>query len=156
MSCSRLSGLLVLLLSMCYLTGCQPTSPMKPPAAGDHDHEHTHEHGHDHAESPKTFADAVANLEAARDEIREHFEKKETKELDDHVHEFGETLEHVTELAKKEGHEAVDAIKETEKQLFELVDKVDAKLHGKEGAEYNEVSKEIDAALDTLRKYVKM
>jgi hypothetical protein len=128
---------------------------MKPPAADDHDHDHGHDHEHSHADAPKTYADAVAKLEEARDEIREHFEKKEMKELDEHVHEFGEALEHVTELAKKEGHEAADAIKETEKQLFELVDKVDAKLHGKAGAEYDEVSKEIDAALDTLRKYVK-
>jgi hypothetical protein len=151
MNVLRLSGAFAVLISACYLTGCQPSAPMNPPKA----EEHARDHEHDHAEAPKSFADAVAKLEEARDEIREHFEKKEMKEVDEHVHEFGETLEHVTTLAKKEGHEAVDAIQETEKQLFELVGKVDDKLHGKAGAEYSEVSKDIDAALDTLKKYVK-
>lgn len=134
------------------LIGCNRTTDdaNRPPVSID---ELESEHAHPHAE---TYAEAVAELDAMRSQISEASAAGDIEEAHDPLHEIGHTLEHVVELATKQGLEA-DAVAEIGAAVDTLLDafgRVDAKLHDEEGAEYSEVEADVDAAFATLRKHV--
>jgi len=122
---------------------------------GKHD---DHDHAHDKSEAaPATYAAAVEEIEHLRKTIKEHFDAKKLKEADDAVHEVGHVLETVTKLAAKASLPAEDLelVKKHVEELFTAFGKIDEKLHGGQGSDYNDVAKEIEAAVEALKSKVK-
>jgi hypothetical protein len=161
-------GLLAIVLfgfSGCNPPGPPPIHPVEDKAAEhdddhgamhDHDHEHEH-HGHEHAHGEhgegETFADEFQELDGLTVNVKEAFAAGETEKADGAVHEIGHVLEELSELASKDN---VPAEKQTElkqaiEELFDCFGAIDNKLHGKDGASYDDVSQRIDAAMKTLR-----
>jgi hypothetical protein len=137
--------------------GCSPsptadnTAGTTPPVATE-DLDHMH-HDHVHA---TTYPQAVAQIETLDAEIRAAFAAGKGADADEQVHEIGHALEDVTALATKaalpaEAQTEVDAAVET---LLDAFGKIDEKLHGGDGADYQDVAGEISTALDTLKKHV--
>lgn len=139
------------------MVGCAPSAPEatatnKPPVAAD-DLEHVHDENHVHAE---TYPEAITQLEAMRDTIRDAFAKGEAQAADETVHEIGHALEDVTALAKKASLSEEDqvAVGTAVEALLDAFGKIDEKLHGGDGVDYDQVATDIDAAFETLKKYV--
>lgn len=124
----------------------------KPPMAAD-ELEHVHDEEHAHA---STYPEAVTMLEGMRDKIRDAFAKGDGQSADETVHEIGHALEDVTELAKKASLSEEDqvAVGTAVESLLDAFDKIDSKLHGGDGVDYDQVAADIDAAFETLKKYV--
>jgi hypothetical protein len=147
--------------------------------SSDHDHDHEghdhegHDHdGHDHdvidadaaglttdalvhldePAAPKSFAAAVDKLTKMKATIAGGFADDDIDSIHHELHEIGTLLEQTESLAK-----ASDLNEEQKKQalaavdsLFDAFGSVDAKLHGENGAEYSEVSGDIDDAIKVL------
>lgn len=131
--------------------GCAPAPAPPAPApatnAG-HGHEHGHGHGHEH---PKTFAEAVQQIEGLRKAIAEAFAANDLEKADGPVHEIGHLLEDAEALAKKE-NVADEAVKKALGDLFEAFGQIDGKIHGKpDGKTYAEVAPALEAAMDVIR-----
>ncbi|KLU05435.1 putative transmembrane region and signal peptide protein [Rhodopirellula islandica] len=140
-----------------------------------HDHDaHGHE-GHDHGDhevidadaaglssdalvhlekpdAPKSFAAAVEKLSKMKATIASGFADDDVDSIHNELHDIGTLLEQTEALAKssdlneeqkKQALAAVDA-------LFDAFGSVDAKLHGENGAEYSEVSGDIDDSIKVL------
>ena len=175
-TCS-LGAALVLLLGVS--TGCQ--SDEKPDATanqiddhGDHDHG-DHDHGdHDHGsrvnaaaagldaddlvyldrpEMPENLQEAVAQLTASRDDIANGFANDNVDSIHDQLHAIGDLLEAIetyvedSDLSEENQKQALQAVE----TLFDKFGVVDAKLHGGEGKDYQEVADSIDGAVATLQ-----
>ncbi|MFG0264381.1 MAG: hypothetical protein ACF8AM_04410 [Rhodopirellula sp. JB055] len=138
----------------------------------DHDHEgHDHD-GHDHdvidadaaglssdalvhldkPEPPESLSAAVEKLVKMKSTIAGGFADDDVDSVHHELHEIGTLLEQTETLAK-----ASDLNEEKKKQalaaidsLFDAFGSVDAKLHGESGAEYSEVSGDIDDAIKVL------
>lgn len=159
------------------LIGCEPVPPAAPPKApakdahahddhehGDHAHDdHDHkdgDHKHDdHADeaAPKTYAEAIEKIETLRKSIKDNFDADKLKEADTAVHEVGHILESVVKLSAKESlsPEDTETVKKSVETLFDQFGKIDDKLHGGMGSTYNDVAKEIEAAIAALQSKVK-
>ena len=168
---SKISFLALLSLAMIAFTGCQPSSAPDEGATtptsdshDDHDHDsheghdhagHDHEghdhdghdhEGHDHAAHGHETVDAAAA--GLSTDALVHLEKADApKTLD-----IGTLLEQTEVLAKES-----DLGEEKKKQalaaidtLFDAFGSVDAKLHGEEGADFDEVSSDIEDAIKVL------
>jgi hypothetical protein len=166
----RLSLSLAALALVSFL-GCQPAvkeSEKAADAAHDHEHgEHAHEghdhahdheghdHGHgEHGEPSKTYAEAVAKVEAARDAIRDGLAAGEKSKADGQLHELGHVLEGIPGLAK-DLTEAEQA--DVQKDVNELMDefgKLDEQIHGEKEVTYDAFSEKIDAAIERLHSRV--
>jgi hypothetical protein len=135
--------------------GCSPAptdmaTGNKPPVSAD-ELEHMHD-DHDHAE---TYPDAVAQIEKLNTEISASFAAGKGAEADSQVHAIGHALEDVPALAKKttlseEDQTAVGVAVET---LLDAFGKIDEKLHGGDGVDYDQVAGDITSALETLKKF---
>ncbi|WP_286762802.1 MULTISPECIES: hypothetical protein [Rhodopirellula] len=144
-----------------------------------HDHEgHGHDHeGHDHAvhghetvdaaaaglstdalvhlekaDAPKTLADAIKKLTSMQSTIAGGFADDDVDSIHNELHDIGTLLEQTEVLAKES-----DLGEEKKKQalaaidtLFDAFGSVDAKLHGEEGADFDEVSSDIEDAIKVL------
>lgn len=146
----------------------------------DHDHDshegHDHE-GHDHAahghetvdaaaaglstdalvhlekaDAPKTLADAIKKLSSMQSTIAGGFADDDVDSIHNELHDIGTLLEQTEVLAKES-----DLGEEKKKQalaaidtLFDAFGSVDAKLHGDEGADFDEVSSDIEDAIKVL------
>ena len=144
-----------------------------------HDHEgHGHDHeGHDHAvhghetvdaaaaglstdalvhlekaDAPKTLADATKKLTSMQSTIAGGFADDDVDSIHNELHDIGTLLEQTEVLAKES-----DLGEEKKKQalaaidtLFDAFGSVDAKLHGEEGADFDEVSSDIEDAIKVL------
>jgi hypothetical protein len=138
--------------------GCTPPAAVespssnKPPMAAD-ELEHADEGDHVHAE---TYADAVAQVEALRNEIRDAFAKGEGASADAAVHKIGHALEDMAMLAKKAALSEADQLEvgTSVEKLLDAFEKVDEKLHGGVGVEYDKVATDVDAAFASLKKFV--
>ena len=142
----RNSSSLVLGFSLLVGGGCSESS--KPVDPGNSDkHVHSHE---DH--SPESMKDAVTELKAMRDTIREAFAKNDQDGAHDPLHEVGHVLEAIPELAKKEKvtTENQAAIEKAVNSLMDAFGRVDKTMHGQEGSTYSEESATIDATLAAL------
>lgn len=159
----RLSLSLAALALVSFL-GCQPAVKESDKAAdaahdhehGDHAHDHEgHDHGHgEHGEPSKTYAEAVAKVEAARDAIRDGLAAGEKSKADGQLHELGHVLEGIPGLAK-EFTEAEQA--DVQKDVNELMDefgKLDEQIHGEKEVTYDTFSQKIDAAIERLHSRV--
>ncbi len=161
------------------ILGCNPPGPAPPPASqageqpghdddhdGDHDHDHDkmgehghhhHEHGDHDEEHHESYADAVAELDQLRGEVKEALAAGDLKKADGPVHEIGHILEELPELAAKDTRLATDdTIKPAIDDLFDCFNDIDLKLHDDgAGKTYDEVADRIDAAIATLRSKAK-
>jgi hypothetical protein len=158
-------------LSLFVWTGCDPgaapptstTTPAKTPDA-DHGHDHEGEHadhkhaeeghgeeGHDHV-APATFADGVQQVVALRDSIRDAFAAGDAEKADGPVHDIGHVLEDLTKLGEAAGLPAdrQAEVKQAVESLFDHFERIDAKIHGGDGATYDELSAKIDEAVSQL------
>ena len=137
--------------------GCTPpaavesTTTNKPPMAAD-ELEHAHDGDHVHA---ATYPEAVAMVDGLREKIRDAFAKGEGMSADSSVHEIGHVLEDMTMLAKKASLSDADQVEvgTAVESLLDAFGKIDEKLHGGDGVDYDKVATEIDAAFVTLKKF---
>ena len=143
--------------------GCTPPASAPavktnaPPMAAEdlpHVHDEEHEHG-DHVHA-STYAAAIAQIDSLRSEIKAAFEKGDGNAADGSVHALGHALEDVNTLAKEASLNAADqaAVGVAVETLLDAFDRVDQKIHGHDGAVYNDVATEVDAAMATLKKFV--
>ncbi len=142
--------------------GCNASTPQPEKAAGDaashddHDHEgHDHEQG-EHADHPKTYAEAVAKVEALETEMREALAKGETKKADLALHEVGHVLEDVAQLAKEASFSTAQQldVKKDVDELFEHFGTIDDRIHGDLEVSYDEFAEKIHAAVERLHERV--
>ncbi|MCC9644817.1 hypothetical protein LOC71_21285 [Rhodopirellula sp. JC740] len=137
-----------------------------------HDHDGHDHHGHDHETidaaaagldadalvhldsepAPETFAEAVDRLTKMKTSIAKGFGDDDVDSIHGELHDIGNLLEQTESCVKKS-----DMAEEQKKQalaaidtLFEAFGTVDAKLHGDEGADYSDVSGDIDDAMQIL------
>ncbi|MBX3420645.1 MAG: hypothetical protein KF752_03720 [Pirellulaceae bacterium] len=149
-----LSGLLIgLALGSLVLCGCQPAS--SDPAAGSSatGANHDHEHGdHDH---PQSLAEGQEVIGKLFGEIRAAFEKGDPDAAHDQLHEVGHILEGVLpDLVKNDAglsDEAKSSIQACLEKMFDEFGKLDDQLHGGPEADFAEISRVIDGALQELK-----
>ena len=149
------------------MTGCKPTPPAEEKTSNSDSHaghghdEHDH-HGHDHGahgdeNHPETYAEAVSQLEGLHDAIRDAFAKKDKDAAHDPLHHVGHLLEDIAGLAEKASlsAEQLTAVKKAKEELFDGYTKIDGMFHGEKEVKYEDLAKDLDAALAVLQKAVK-
>lgn len=137
--------------------GCAPSATTetadgtKPPVATE-ELEHMHD-DHAHAE---TYPEVVAQIEKMNADISAAFAAGKGMDADSQVHEIGHALEDVTMLAGKASlsEEAKAEVGVAVESLLDAFGKIDEKLHGGDGVDYDQVAGEITTAMDTLKKHV--
>lgn len=140
-----------LFCTLSVFAGCEDASKPKDIATvPGHDHDHGHEHEHTY----ESVNDAVEELVALRNTIRDAFAKNDPDGAHDPLHEIGHVLEAIPEQANKDnlGAEKVAAMKASCDILMDAFGAVDKTMHGQEGSSYSEVSSKIDAAVAELQK----
>jgi len=144
----RHSWSLVLGFSLLVGSGCSETAKNEP-VDSSQNHGHDHEE-HDHG--PESLKDALAEVKSLRNTIRDSFAKNDQDAAHGPLHEVGEVLEAIPELAKKEkvSLENQAAIETAVNTLMDAFGNVDKTMHGQEGSTYSEESATIDAAMETL------
>ncbi|QDV68548.1 hypothetical protein Poly24_22580 [Rosistilla carotiformis] len=137
---------------LCLNLGCpaSSTTTEAPPAIDD---DHGHDHG-DHAHSaPTSLPEAIETIDHLADEIQESFAADDPDGAHGPLHDIGSVLEGAGLLVAKSDltDEQKKAASEALKKLMDAYGKVDAKMHGDEGVDYADVSKEITTALEGLQ-----
>jgi len=117
-----------------------------------HDHAHEGEESHDHA-SAATLSEAVQEVVALNEQIREGLAEGDTAKADGPVHKIGHVLEEVEQLAGKASLDDTQKqdVKLAIEKLFDAFGKIDEKLHGGKGADYQDVAPQIDEAIQKLK-----
>jgi hypothetical protein len=144
----RHSWSLVLGFSLLVGSGCSDPATNEPVASSQTD---AHDHGeHDHG--PESLKEALAEVTSLRNIIRDSFAKNDQEAAHGPLHEVGEILEAIPELAKKEKVSPEDqtAIESSVNTLMDAFGRVDKTMHGQEGSTYAEESATIDKALNEL------
>lgn len=100
-----------------------------------------------------TYAAALRKIDSLRSAIKDAFAAKDLDKADAPVHEVGHLLEKLPALASKEKLSAEDqsAVKQAVDELFASFGKIDDKLHGGQGNTYEDVARQVDAAMETLQ-----
>jgi hypothetical protein len=126
----------------------------------EHAHSHDdHDHGHDHDHTPGKpavdFPAAVAEVVRLDDTIRKAFAAQDTAAADEPIHAIGHLLEQLPELAKAHGAGVdVDAVTKSSGLLFEAYSRIDGKLHGGDGSDYDTEAQGIARELATFRAFL--
>ncbi len=138
---------LVLLSLLTLFAGCTDDVAKRDANAGSGSAEHDHDHGHSHA--PKTSGEGLAELTSLRNTIRDAFAANDMDTAHDPLHEVGDVLLAIPELAKKENvdSEKLASIQKAVDTLMDAFGRVDKTMHGQEGSTYAEESATIDAAV---------
>jgi hypothetical protein len=137
-------------------TGCTKADTATETTAGqsgDHaDDGHDHD-GHDHANM--NFGAAIAELEELTGTISQSMAKDDADAAHDPLHEVGDLLEALPELAKKEGLSKDDqkSVNGAVAKLMDAYGSVDAIMHGEEGKSWDDVKGDIDEATKTLTAF---
>jgi hypothetical protein len=119
------------------------------------DHDHGHDHGHAPGKPAVAFPAAVAEVVRLDDAIRKAFAAQDTAAADEPIHAIGHLLEQLPELAKTHGAGVdVDAVKKSSGLLFEAYGRIDGKLHGGEGSDYDTEAQGIARELATFRAFL--
>ena len=145
--CLAIGGLLT-------ITGCGGADAPSAPNTEEAGHDHDHDHGHgEHEDHPETYAEAIEQLTSIDQTIRKAFAAKDEEGAHGPLHDIGRLLEDVAALAAKAEmtDEQRTAVLGAVDKLFDLYGAVDETMHGREGKSYDEVSSEIDTALETLK-----
>lgn len=140
------------------LIGCAPSTKTetaasnKPPVSTE-ELEHMHSDDHAHA---STYAEAITHIEKLNTDISAAFTAGKGVDADAQVHEIGHALEDVISLAKKSALSEEDqvAVGTAVESLLDAFGKIDEKLHGGDGANYEDVATDITTAMDVLKKFV--
>lgn len=142
-----LTSKLVLLSLMVLFAGCNDDAAQRGANAGGKSAEHDHDHGHSHA--PTTSTEGLAELTSLRNTIRDAFAVNDMDKAHDPLHEVGDVLMAIPELAKKENvdSEKLASIQKAVDTLMDAFGRVDKTMHGQEGSTYAEESATIDAAV---------
>ncbi|QDS87695.1 hypothetical protein EC9_18740 [Rosistilla ulvae] len=135
---------------VCLNIGCpaaSTTTDAPPTLSDDHDHG---AHGHS---TPETLPEAIETIDHLADEIQESFAADDPDGAHGPLHDIGSVLESAGLLVAKSdlSDEQKKGASEALKQLMDAYGKVDAKMHGDEGADYADVSAEITAAVEALQ-----
>lgn len=147
----QMLGLVFIYSGFCH--GCADTGPVTTSqSSGTAAHEDDHRHGDDH-NHPESLEDGLKELATLRDTVRDAFAKNDTETAHGPLHDVGHLLEDITALTAKRGlsDEAIATAKQNIETLFDSFGAVDKTMHGKEGSTYDEVSAEIDAAIQALQ-----
>lgn len=147
----RHASRIALLLCLCLFAGCTDDDSLQGKrTAGEGASQHDHGHNHDHA--PATVRDGLAELTALRNKIRDAFAANDMDTAHDPLHEVGDVLTAIPELAKNENVDPGQqpAIQKAVDTLMDAFGRVDKTMHGQEGSTYSEESETIDAALVEL------
>jgi len=119
------------------------------------DHDHGHEQSHAPGKSSVDFPGAVAEVVRLDDTIRKAFAEQDTAAADEPIHAIGHLLEQLPELAKADGSGVdVAAVKKSSGLLFEAYSRIDGKLHGGEGSDYDTEAPGIARELSTFRAFL--
>jgi hypothetical protein len=125
----------------------------------DHDAEHDHDGEHaGHAPEIRSLAEAVVEIEALRDTIRDEFAAGDADAAHGPLHDIGTVLIATESCIEKmnDSDQKTDAAAAVE-SLIDDFGAIDQGMHGSEeskskGKTYDEVSKSIDEAIDRLKK----
>lgn len=151
----------LLIIGSLSLAGCggEPSTASNPSAESHgHDHEaHGDEHGHAH---PQSFAEAVAEIDRLRAEIKTSFAAGDLAKADGPVHEIGHLLEELPQLAAKQSLSEAEQQEQVKQAVGSLMDSfaaLDERVHGGDsaGKSYEEVAAQIDAAFAELNSVAK-
>ena len=123
------------------------------------DHDHGHDHGHEQSHAPGKpavdFPGAVAEVVRLDDTIRKAFAEQDTAAADEPIHAIGHLLEQLPELANAHGSGVdVAAVKKSSGLLFEAYSRIDGKLHGGDGSDYDTEAQGIARELSTFRAFL--
>ena len=151
----RISSISILGLLLLFSLGCTGTS--EPVASSDKD-EHA---GHDHGEAagPTSLGEAVDAVAAHAVTIKDAFAAGTPEACHDAMHEVGNILSKLPDLAAKTDLSEEDqaAVRSAGDAVFEGFMQLDDGLHGNEDAPgYDEVADEIEAGIATLREKVSL
>jgi len=149
-------------------TGCTQRAGVadKSIHAGHGHDEHAHSHddqGHDHGPERShapgkpavDFPAAVAEVVRLDDTIRKAFAEQDPAAADGPIHAIGHLLEQLPELAKAHGSGVdVAAVKKSSGLLFQAYSRIDGKLHGGDGSDYDTEAQGIARELATFRAYL--
>jgi hypothetical protein len=140
---------LVLLSLVTLFTGCADDVAQRGTNAGGKTAEHDHGHDHGHSHAPTTSSEGLAELTSLRNTIRDAFAANDMDKAHDPLHEVGDVLMAIPELAKKENadSEKLASIQKAVDTLMDAFGRVDKTMHGQEGSTYAEESATIDAAV---------
>lgn len=138
---------LVLLSFMTLFAGCTNDVAKRDAKTDGGAAEHDHDHGHSHA--PASAVEGLAELTSLRNTIRDAFAANDMDKAHDPLHEVGDVLMAIPELAKKENadSEKLASVQKAVDTLMDAFGRVDKTMHGQEGSTYTEESATIDAAL---------
>ena len=138
---------LVLLSFLTLFAGCTDDVAQRDAGGGSAEHDHDHGHGHSHA--PTTSGEGLAELTSLRNTIRDAFAANDMDTAHDPLHEVGDVLLAIPELAKKENvdSEKLASIQKAVDTLMDAFGRVDKTMHGQEGSTYAEESATIDTAV---------
>jgi len=121
----------------------------------DHGHDHGHEQSHAPGKPAVDFPAAVAEVVRLDDTIRKAFAEQDTAAADEPIHAIGHLLEQLPELAKAHGSGVdVPAVKKSSGLLFEAYSRIDGKLHGGDGSDYDTEAQGIARELATFRAFL--
>ena len=139
----------ILLSFMSMFTGCSDDAAQRNTNAGGGSAEHDHGHDHGHSHAPTTSSEGLAELTSLRNTIRDAFAANDMDKAHDPLHEVGDVLLAIPELAEKEDvdSEKLASIQKTVETLMDAFGRVDKTMHGQEGSTYAEESATIDAAV---------
>ena len=129
--------------------GCSPGTKTEQTSPA----EHIHLDGH---REPETLTEAVEVLSELHQEIQTAFSKADHKAADEALHKIGHMLGEVPVLALKSKltSDQATVVKSATDELFTLYGKIDERMHGGEGATYEESANKLSVALAALRKAV--
>ncbi len=135
-------------------TGCYKPDTATGSTAGQTEDGHDHE-GHEHDHANMSFSAAISELEELSGTISESMAKDDADAAHDPLHEVGDLLEQLPELAKKDGLSQADqkTVNGAVAKLMDAYGAVDAIMHGEEGKSWDEVKDEIDEATKTLTAF---
>lgn len=121
----------------------------------DHGHDHDHEQSHAPGKPAADFRAAVAEVVRLDDKIRKAFAAKDPAAADEPIHAIGHLLERLPELAKSHGAGVdVAVVKKSSGLLFEAYARIDGKLHGGDGSDYDAEARGIARELATFRAFL--
>lgn len=151
----RPSVLVWVALSLAPLLGCGSGGADLDAASDGHDH-HGHDHDHDHAHRPGSLHEAVAELTAMRDAIRDALLDGEPNDAHGPLHEVGALLQAIPDVAAETDlpKEEWDAVNAANEELFDAFGTIDKAFHVKDGdkkAAYEEVSEQLEEAIEAIR-----
>lgn len=135
------------LIALALVVGCSFEAPTAPVAATN-EHDHVHDHAH-----PETYVDAVKAIKECRDDVQEAFAAGTPNECDHALHDAVEVLDGLEKLAKSAqlSDDDVKIVKTTAQDLFGHFASIHKGFHGGgEGSSYDDVAKNIDAAIEVL------